>query len=126
MLLLAGGHDVGLPPAERGRVCRLVRHAELAVPPGVGQFPWLDVPRGSRGRWRRLSADRVEQQRRGHRRAVGADRAGHGGCSCAGLGVRAVLSAADRDSVVGVGPSCAVPMPRAATRPASHARLSPE
>lgn len=35
-------------------------------------------------------------------------------------GVRAVLSAADRDSVVGVGPSCPVPMPRSATRPAQY------
>lgn len=30
------------------------------------------------------------------------------------------MSAADRDSVVGVGPSCAVPMPRSATRPAQY------
>lgn len=29
-----------------------------------------------------------------------------------------VLIAADRDPVVGVGPSCAVPMPSSATRPA--------
>ena len=35
-------------------------------------------------------------------------------------GVRAVLSAADRDSMVGVGPSCAAPMPRSATRPAQY------
>jgi hypothetical protein len=35
-------------------------------------------------------------------------------------GVRAVLSAADRDSVVGAGPSCAVPMPRPATWPAQY------
>lgn len=35
-------------------------------------------------------------------------------------GVRVVLSAADRDSVVGVGPSCAAPMPRSATRPAQY------
>jgi len=34
--------------------------------------------------------------------------------------VRAVLSAADRDSVVGAGPSCAVPMRRLATRPTQH------
>ena len=33
-------------------------------------------------------------------------------------GVRAVLSAADRDPVVGAGPSCAMPMPRSATRSA--------
>ncbi len=33
---------------------------------------------------------------------------------------RALLSASDRDSVVGVGPSCAVPTPRAATRPAQY------
>ena len=35
-------------------------------------------------------------------------------------GARAVLSAADRDSTVGVGPSCAAPMPRSATRPAQY------
>src|ERR1019366_9401499 len=33
-------------------------------------------------------------------------------------GVRAVLSAADRDSVVGAGPAWAGPVPRPATRPA--------
>ena len=35
-------------------------------------------------------------------------------------GARAVLSAADRDSKVGVGPSCAAPMPSSATRPAQY------
>jgi len=35
-------------------------------------------------------------------------------------GVRALLSAADRDPVVGAGPSCAAPMPRPATRPAQY------
>src|ERR1700730_1126147 len=40
-------------------------------------------------------------------------------------GVRAVLSAADRDSVVGVGPSCAAPMPRSATRPAQYGWFTP-
>lgn len=35
-------------------------------------------------------------------------------------GVRVALSAADRDSVIGVGPSCAVPMPSSATRPAQY------
>ena len=35
-------------------------------------------------------------------------------------GVRALRSAADRDSMVGVGPSCAAPIPRSATRPAQY------
>jgi hypothetical protein len=50
-------------------------------------FAWgSTMPRGLRGHRRRLSAHRVEQQCRGHRCPVGADRGGHGGCSCAGLG----------------------------------------
>ena len=44
------------------------------------------IPCGLRGHRRLFSADRFEQQHRGHRRPVGADRAGHGGRSCAGLG----------------------------------------
>lgn len=35
-------------------------------------------------------------------------------------GVRDVLSAADRELAVGVGPSCAVPMPRSATLRAQY------
>ena len=35
-------------------------------------------------------------------------------------GARAVLNAADRDAVVGVGRSCAVPMPSSATRSAQY------
>src|SRR6266536_3347613 len=40
--------------------------------------PGSRTPRGPPGHWRPYSADRIEQQRRGHRRPVGADRAGHG------------------------------------------------
>src|SRR6266536_1131107 len=48
--------------------------------------PGSRTPRGPPGHWRPYSADRIEQQRRGHRRPVGADRAGHGGRSRAGPG----------------------------------------
>jgi len=54
--------------------------------PAPGTFPGSTIPRGSRGRSRPFSADRVEQQRRGHRRPVGADHAGHGARSFGGFG----------------------------------------
>ena len=44
------------------------------------------APLACRGRRRPFSADRVDQQLRGHRRTVGSDRAGHGDRPCAGLG----------------------------------------
>ena len=54
----------------------LFEHAELAVQPGAGHFPWLDDTAWFTRTLALFSADRVEQQRRGHRRPVGGDRAG--------------------------------------------------
>jgi pimeloyl-ACP methyl ester carboxylesterase len=42
--LLAGEYDVGLPPRNAAEYAGLVEHAELAVQPGAGHFPWLDDP----------------------------------------------------------------------------------
>jgi hypothetical protein len=95
-------------------------HVELAVGLAPGALPGSTIPRGSGRGWRPFLADRVEQQLRGRRRPsvriVPATSVARARVS----GVSAVLSAADRDSVVGVGPSCAVPMPRLATRPAQY------
>ncbi len=44
MLLLAGEYDVGLPPRNAAAYAGLFEHAELAVQPGTGHFPWLDDP----------------------------------------------------------------------------------
>jgi len=46
----------------------LFEHAELAVQPGAGHFPWLDDTAWFTRTLALFSADRVEQQRRGHRR----------------------------------------------------------
>jgi pimeloyl-ACP methyl ester carboxylesterase len=44
--LLAGEYDVGLPP-RMTEYAGLFEHAELAVQPGAGHFPWLDDTAGS-------------------------------------------------------------------------------
>ena len=54
----------------------LFEHAELAVQPGAGHFPWLDDTAWFTRTLALFAADCVEQQRRGHRRPVGGDRAG--------------------------------------------------
>ncbi len=80
------------------QVMQAVMEADVAAPIGHGQCPPFSdhlrgstTPRASGGRWRPFSADRVEQQRRGHRRPVGADCAGHGARSCARLGSQGLL-----------------------------------
>jgi pimeloyl-ACP methyl ester carboxylesterase len=45
VLLLAGELDGGPRPHVAAAVARLIPHAELAVQPGAGHFPWLDDPR---------------------------------------------------------------------------------
>jgi pimeloyl-ACP methyl ester carboxylesterase len=44
VLLVAGGHDVALPPSCAADYADLFARAELAVQPGAGHFPWLDDP----------------------------------------------------------------------------------
>jgi pimeloyl-ACP methyl ester carboxylesterase len=44
VLLIAGEHDVSLPPKCAAEYAALFRQAELAVQPGGGHFPWLDDP----------------------------------------------------------------------------------
>ena len=62
----------------------------------------------------------IERQLRGHPRPVGADRIGHGGRSCAGLGGQGRPERGRQGLVVGVGPSWAAPMPSSATRAAHY------
>lgn len=44
VLLVAGEYDVALPPKRAAEYAGLFRHAELAVQPGGGHYPWLDDP----------------------------------------------------------------------------------
>jgi pimeloyl-ACP methyl ester carboxylesterase len=44
VLLVAGEYDVVLPPRRAAEYAGLFPHAELAVQPGGGHFPWLDDP----------------------------------------------------------------------------------
>ncbi len=44
VLLIAGEHDVSLPPERAAAYVGLAPRAELAVLPGGGHFPWLDDP----------------------------------------------------------------------------------
>ena len=44
VLLLAGEYYVGLLPRNSAEHAGLFAHAELAVQPGAGHFPWLDDP----------------------------------------------------------------------------------
>jgi len=44
VLVVAGGHDVGLPPANAAAYTRLFGRGELAVLPGGGHYPWHDDP----------------------------------------------------------------------------------
>jgi pimeloyl-ACP methyl ester carboxylesterase len=44
VLLVAGGYDVALPPKRAAGYAALFPHAELAVQPGAGHYPWLDGP----------------------------------------------------------------------------------
>jgi hypothetical protein len=85
-----------------------------------GTFPGSMIQRGSRGCWRpywpTASTSSVAATVAPSVRIVPATAA-----ACSRVwGIGAVLSAADRDSVVGVEASCAVPMPRSATRPARY------
>jgi pimeloyl-ACP methyl ester carboxylesterase len=57
VLLLAGECDVGLPP-RNAEYAGLFEHAELAVQPGAGRFPWLDDPASGE----QVVAFAVEQQ----------------------------------------------------------------
>jgi len=44
VLLVAGEHDVALPPEPAAAYAGLFRRGELAVQPGAGHAPWLDDP----------------------------------------------------------------------------------
>ena len=44
VLLLSGEYDVGLPPNRAAEYAALFPHAELAVQPCAGHYPWLDDP----------------------------------------------------------------------------------
>jgi pimeloyl-ACP methyl ester carboxylesterase len=44
VLVLAGGHDVSLPPRVAAKYAALFPRAELAIQPGGGHYPWLDDP----------------------------------------------------------------------------------
>lgn len=44
VLLVAGEHDVALPPVRAAEYVRLFGRAELAVMTGAGHSPWLDDP----------------------------------------------------------------------------------
>jgi pimeloyl-ACP methyl ester carboxylesterase len=41
---LLAGEYVGLPPRNAAEYAGLVEHAELAVQPAAGHFPWIDDP----------------------------------------------------------------------------------
>ncbi|GAA3446164.1 alpha/beta fold hydrolase [Planomonospora venezuelensis] len=44
VLIVAGEYDVALPPKRAAEYAGLFPHAEPAVQPGGGHFPWLDDP----------------------------------------------------------------------------------
>lgn len=44
VLVVAGEHDVGMPPRVAARYAALFPRAELVVQPGAGHSPWLDDP----------------------------------------------------------------------------------
>jgi pimeloyl-ACP methyl ester carboxylesterase len=44
VLLLVGEYDPGLPPKRAAGYAALFAHAEVAVVPGGGHFPWHDDP----------------------------------------------------------------------------------
>jgi proline-specific peptidase len=44
VLLIAGEYDVGLPPKRAREFADLFPHAELAVLPRGGHYPWIDEP----------------------------------------------------------------------------------
>jgi pimeloyl-ACP methyl ester carboxylesterase len=44
VLLVAGEYDAGLPPKRAAEYAGLFPHAEVAVVPGGGHFPWHDDP----------------------------------------------------------------------------------
>lgn len=46
VLLIAGEYDVALPPGCAAGYAGLFPHAEVAVQPDAGHFPWLDDPEG--------------------------------------------------------------------------------
>src|SRR5258707_5895792 len=74
VLLFAGEYDVGLPPRDAAGYGRSLRACRVG---GAARRRALSLARRSRVVPRTLaafSADRVERQRRGHRRPVGADR----------------------------------------------------
>ena len=49
MLLPAGEYDAGLPPRSAAEYTGLFEHAELAVQPGAGHFPFVPGTRRRRG-----------------------------------------------------------------------------
>ena len=127
VLLLADEDDVGLPLRNAAECAGLFEYAELAVrcgpAPGTSPARRSRVVHADTGGLSRLTASSssvaatvAPSVRIAQATAVARARVS---------GVRAVLSAADRDSVVGVGPSCAVPMPRSATRPAKYGWSAP-
>lgn len=44
VLVVAGGYDLQVPPGPAAAYAGLFRHAELALLPAGGHFPWLDDP----------------------------------------------------------------------------------
>jgi pimeloyl-ACP methyl ester carboxylesterase len=44
VLLVAGEYDVSLPPKRAGDYAGMFPHAQVAVQPGAGHYPWLDDP----------------------------------------------------------------------------------
>ncbi|WP_449063087.1 alpha/beta fold hydrolase [Planomonospora algeriensis] len=46
VLIVAGEYDVALPPERAAEYAALFPHAEAAVQPGGGHYPWLDDPEG--------------------------------------------------------------------------------
>lgn len=44
VLLIAGEHDLGLPPESAAEYASLFPQGRLVVQPGAGHFPWLDDP----------------------------------------------------------------------------------
>jgi kanosamine 6-kinase len=101
--LIGGGFAAGIPGLVglvSDQLAELARPGQSPLPVEPARLGGLSSLRGavslarliapgSPESWSAFSADRVEEEFRGHCCSVGADRAGHGGCSCVGLGARA-------------------------------------
>lgn len=48
VLVLAGSHDVGVPPTLASQVAEVFPRAEFVVQPEAGHFPWVDDPEAFR------------------------------------------------------------------------------